>query len=86
MFIIKTCSKMSGSFTDSSAMKDGWILSSDSELLFWVPPTLQAGLLRPSNILFIGESIVTRLDLTSFVHGESWSLCQEPEPLSILDT
>jgi hypothetical protein len=67
-------------------MKDGWMLGPDSELLFWVPPTLQAGLLRPGNKLFIGEAITTRLDLTSFVHGESWSLCKESQPLSILDT
>jgi hypothetical protein len=83
MFTIKTCSEMSASFTDSSAMKDGWILGPDSELLFWVPSTLRAGLLRPGNELFIGAAITTRLNLDSFVHGESWSLCKEPEQLSI---
>jgi hypothetical protein len=73
-------------FTDGSAMKDGWVLGPDSEILFWVPPTLRIGLLRPGSKLFIGEAIATRLDLTSFVHGESWSLCKESESLSIVDT
>jgi hypothetical protein len=77
--------KMSTLFTDSSAMKDGWVLGPDSELLFWVPPTLQTGLLRPGTELFIGEAIATKLDLTSFVHGESWSLCKKSELLSIVD-
>jgi hypothetical protein len=76
---------MSTLFTDSSVMKDGWVLGPDSEILFWVPPALRIGLLRPGNKLFIGEAIATRLDLTSFVHGESWYLCKEPEPLSIPD-
>jgi hypothetical protein len=61
-------------------MKDGWVLGPDSELIFWVQPTLRTGLLRPGNTLFIGEPIATKLDLTPFVHGESWSLCKEPEP------
>jgi hypothetical protein len=71
--------KTSTLFTESSAMKDGWILGPDSELLFWVPPTLQTGLLRPGNKLLIGEPIVTKLDLTSFVHGELWYLCRESQ-------
>jgi hypothetical protein len=86
MFIIKTFNKMSASFTDGSDMKDGWMLGPNSELLFWVPPALRAGLLRPGNMLLIGEPIATRLDLESFVHGESWSLCQGSQPLSILDS
>jgi hypothetical protein len=77
---------MSATFTDSSTMKDGWVLGPDSELLFWVPPNLRVGLLWPRNTLFIGEPIATKLDLKSFVHGESWSLCKEPERSSIVDT
>jgi hypothetical protein len=75
MFIIQTYGEVSTFFTDSSTMKNGWILGPDSELLFWVPSTLRAGLLRPGNELFIGAAIATRLDLESFVHGESWSFC-----------
>jgi hypothetical protein len=59
-------------------MKDGWMLGPDSEPLFWVPPTLRAGLLRPGNKLYIGQAIATRLDFDSFVHGDSWSLCKSP--------
>jgi hypothetical protein len=77
---------MSTLFTGSSAMKDGWVLGPDSERLFWVPPTLQVGLLRPGTELFIGEAIATRLDLESFVHGESWSLCGESQPSPTLTT
>jgi len=77
----KTFSEQSASFTDNSTMKGGWMLGSNSELLFWVPPTLRAGLLRPGNTLFIGEPVATRLDLSSFVHGESWSLCRTPQGL-----
>jgi hypothetical protein len=29
----------------------------------------------------IGEPITTRLDLNSFVHGESWSLCTTSQGL-----
>jgi hypothetical protein len=64
-FTIKIVSRMSTLFSDSSAMKDGWVLGPDSERLFWVPPTLQVGLLRPGTKLFIGEAIATRLDLES---------------------
>jgi hypothetical protein len=76
MLIIKTFTQISAPFTDSSVMEDGWVLGPDSELLFWVPPPLRAGLLRPSDTLFIGEAIATKLDFESFVHGESWSLCR----------
>jgi hypothetical protein len=87
MFIhIKAFGKMSTSFTASSTMKDGWVLGPDSELLFWVPPTLRDGLLWPGNTLLIGEPIATKLDLKAFVHGESWSLCKEPESSSMVDT
>jgi WD40 repeat protein len=85
-FTIKTFSKISASFTDSSAMKDGWILGPGSELLFWVPPTLRAGLLWPRTKLYVGEAIATKLDLESFVHGDSWSLCRESQTSSILTT
>jgi hypothetical protein len=86
ILIIQTFNKISASFTDNSDINDGWMLGSNAERLFWVPPTLRAGLLRPSNTLLIGEVITTKLDLTSFVHGESWSLCRESESLSILGT
>lgn len=31
-------------FNQSSKLEDGWILGPNSELLFWVPPVVRAGL------------------------------------------
>jgi hypothetical protein len=58
-------------------MEDGWILGQNSELLFWVPPSIRAGLWRPRNTAVIGKLLTTRLDLTNFVHGRRWSLCKD---------
>ena len=57
-------------------MIDGWILGPNSELLFWVPPTLRTGLWRPGNTAVMGE-FATRLDLEQFVHGEDWVRCKD---------
>ncbi|PVF91385.1 hypothetical protein CPB86DRAFT_770742 [Serendipita vermifera] len=64
-------------FTPTSQMNEqGWVLGPNLELLFWVPPDLRLGLLWPNNTLVIGKCIKTKLDLSSFVHGESWAQCQ----------
>ncbi|PVF91742.1 hypothetical protein CPB86DRAFT_284441 [Serendipita vermifera] len=55
---------------------NGWVLGPNLELLFWVPPELRLGLIRPNNTLVIGKCIKTKLNLSSFVHGESWTQCQ----------
>ena len=60
-------------------MVNGWILGSNSELLFWVPPLLRPGLWRPSTAVVIGAH-ETRLDLRRFVHGDDWIRCKEPGP------
>jgi hypothetical protein len=57
-------------------MKDGWVLGPNSELLFWVPPSLRVGLLRPRTKLLIGPHTQTRLNLDSFAHGVRWTLCE----------
>ncbi|PVF91804.1 WD40 repeat-like protein [Serendipita vermifera] len=57
-------------------MWNGWALGSNSELLFWVPPELRDGLLKPNTLCIVGNLISTQLDLTSFVHGESWTDCR----------
>jgi hypothetical protein len=54
----------------------GWVLGPNSELLFWVPPDLRTGLYRPNNALVIGKCITTKLDVSSFAHGESWTNCK----------
>ncbi|KZP17859.1 WD40 repeat-like protein [Athelia psychrophila] len=64
-------------FTDSSSPENGWILTSSSELLFWVPPWYRLGLLRPSNTAFIAGYAPVELDLTTgFLHGSNWQRCR----------
>jgi hypothetical protein len=72
---IDTTPALSG-FEDGSKMVDGWILGSNSELLFWVPPSIRDGLWRPRNITIINEKVLTKLDLRSFRHGKSWTQCK----------
>ncbi|KIM23596.1 hypothetical protein M408DRAFT_332227, partial [Serendipita vermifera MAFF 305830] len=62
-------------FANTSYMEDGWILGPNSELLFWVPPTLRTGLWRPGNTTVIGK-MATRLGFKNFAHGESWTRCK----------
>jgi WD40 repeat protein len=64
-------------FVDSSKLVNGWMLGSESELLFWVPPWNRTGLFWPSNIAVIGDGS-TKLDLGKFVHGTSWQQCHAP--------
>jgi WD40 repeat protein len=62
-------------FTDQSVVnKERWICGGNGELLMWIPETHRAHLHRPSNVWVIGRH-ETRLDLSSFVHGQNWSTC-----------
>jgi len=62
-------------FTDHSVIDDeGWICGSKGELLMWIPPMHRERLLRPSTIWISGQP-ETRLDLSNFVHGPSWTTC-----------
>jgi hypothetical protein len=62
-------------FTDHSVINDeGWICGSDGELLMWIPLLHRAHLHRPSNVWVAGE-YETRMDLSTFVHGRSWTAC-----------
>ena len=62
-------------FTDQSMInKEGWICGSKGELLMWIPDTYRAHLHRPSNIWVSGK-YETRMDLSTFVHGQSWTTC-----------
>ena len=53
---------------------DGWICGRNEELLMWIPPLHRIGLHHPSNIWVAGQH-ETRLDLSTFVHGQMWSTC-----------
>ncbi|KAJ7677625.1 WD40-repeat-containing domain protein [Mycena rosella] len=52
----------------------GWIKGEGDELLFWVPPENRAGLWWPDTLAIVGVQPTT-LDLSRFVHGESWAEC-----------
>ena len=62
-------------FTDHSVINsEGWICGSKGELLMWIPRIHRAHLHRPSNIWVAGKH-ETRIDLSTFVHGQSWTTC-----------
>ena len=62
-------------FTDYSIINDeGWICGSDGELLMWIPLIHREHLHRPSNVWVAGR-YETRMDLTTFVHGDKWATC-----------
>src|SRR6266702_316575 len=62
-------------FTDHSVInEEGWICGSKGELLMWIPPPHRTLLHRPSNIWVAGE-YETRMDLSTFAHGPSWTTC-----------
>ncbi|KAH8990555.1 hypothetical protein EDB92DRAFT_1864556 [Lactarius akahatsu] len=53
---------------------DGWIRGDEGELLMWIPLTHRPNLHRPRNIWVAGKH-ETRLDLSNFVRGRSWTSC-----------
>ena len=64
-------------FTDHSVINDeGWICGRNGELLMWIPPLHRVGLHRPNNVWVAGEH-ETRMDLSTFVHGQRWATCIE---------
>ena len=64
-------------FTDHSTINDeGWISGSNGELLLWIPLIHRANLHRPSNQWVSGQH-ETRMDLSTFVHGDRWTSCIE---------
>ncbi|KIM25775.1 hypothetical protein M408DRAFT_330972 [Serendipita vermifera MAFF 305830] len=63
-------------FHESSWTEDGWILGSNSELLFWVPPEIRPNLCPTRNTLVLGGN-PTHLNLEHFVHGNAWIRCKD---------
>lgn len=67
-------------FSDNAGYQQGWIVKSrrqESEsLLLWVPPWCRSGVWWPRNTAVISE-VSVKLDLRTFVHGESWAGCYE---------
>lgn len=69
-------------FSDNAGYRNGWIVKSRREenecLLLWVPPWCRSGIWWPRNTAVISE-VSVKLDLRTFVHGESWYECYEPD-------
>jgi WD40 repeat protein len=63
-------------FQNDTQLENGWILNMPSELLFWVPPWARIGLWWPANTAVIADQS-TKLDLSQFVHGTSWTHCRD---------
>ncbi|KAJ7067532.1 hypothetical protein C8F01DRAFT_980324, partial [Mycena amicta] len=56
---------------------DGWVLSQDGDLLFWLPPAYRPGFCVPLNSHVIAQHEVV-LSYENFVHGEDWAQCYDP--------
>ncbi|KIK56859.1 hypothetical protein GYMLUDRAFT_173735, partial [Collybiopsis luxurians FD-317 M1] len=69
-------------FEDVSLQDNGWICSSDSSLLLWIPPQYREGLSVPHMQLLISRVHQASLDLSDFVHGENWTACYGGSELS----
>jgi len=54
---------------------DGWLTTSDGELLFWVPPEQCRGMLLPPALVVIGAQPL-RINLDRFEHRTRWILCR----------
>jgi WD40 repeat protein len=61
----------------SRLLPSGWVVNSDAEKLFWVPPWNRAGLCFPRNTMTISrDGASTILDMSRFVHGTAWEKCR----------
>ncbi|KAE9403162.1 WD40 repeat-like protein [Gymnopus androsaceus JB14] len=54
---------------------DGWICSTDSSLLLWIPPAYRPGLMFPNIQILISRYSPISLDLSNFVYGKDWVKC-----------
>ena len=64
----------SSGFSNESKWDSGWIVGSESELLFWVPPLARKGLWWSRTIAVMTHPVL-KLDTCYFVHGPSWQQC-----------
>ena len=62
-------------FNDHTVInKEGWICGSKGELLMWIPGIHRAHLHR-LGVIWVAGAHETRIDLSNFVHGRSWTTC-----------
>ncbi|ETW77154.1 hypothetical protein HETIRDRAFT_446239 [Heterobasidion irregulare TC 32-1] len=57
---------------------DGWIVGPASELLFWVPAAYRNKLWPGSRLKIVAGRDYMQLNLSQFVHGNSWQQCYHP--------
>ncbi|KAF7971296.1 hypothetical protein HWV62_21452 [Athelia sp. TMB] len=62
-------------FRHDCKLENGWIMTASSELLLWIPPWNQQGVVWPSNVAVVAPSL-TEIDLSDFVHGSRWEACK----------
>ncbi|GJJ05837.1 hypothetical protein Clacol_000024 [Clathrus columnatus] len=60
--------------TSARLREDGWVITQNNELLFWVPRNHHQTLHVPRLKYIVGEKS-NELDLSIFSHGESWRNC-----------
>ncbi|KAG2029825.1 WD40-repeat-containing domain protein, partial [Suillus americanus] len=61
----------------SVSLNNGWVVSPDGQLLFWVPPaSREIPFHSPGTVLAIPSG--QEIDLSRIAHGEHWSNCRDP--------
>ncbi|GJJ09203.1 hypothetical protein Clacol_003425 [Clathrus columnatus] len=60
--------------SSATLRSDGWVITQNDELLFWVPQDYHQRLHIPRLKYIVGEKPI-ELDLSSFSHGQSWTSC-----------
>jgi hypothetical protein len=55
----------------------------DCGLLFWVPESCRQAVCGPEILVIVGKR-TTRLDLSQFAHGTSWTQCRSSTSVSDL--
>ncbi|GJJ08933.1 hypothetical protein Clacol_003153 [Clathrus columnatus] len=64
--------------------EDGWVVTQDDRLLFWVPKDYHTTLHVPGLVYILGKKSI-ELDLSSFLHGESWTALPGRDASQLLD-
>ncbi|KAE9397806.1 hypothetical protein BT96DRAFT_61753 [Gymnopus androsaceus JB14] len=77
-YLTHTHSSLQGAHLNS----DGWLCSTDSSLLLWIPPEYRPGLMFPYMQILIARYDPISLDLSDFVHGKNWVKCFKVEDSS----
>ncbi|GJJ11126.1 hypothetical protein Clacol_005357 [Clathrus columnatus] len=61
--------------SSASRREDGWVITQNNELLFWVPKKYHETF-HTQRLKYIVGGKSTELDLSSFSHGKSWASCR----------